>query len=123
MRLQSTHFFGQRLNTLRIQGIRSPLLAIRSLKLEVVSDTNQFDPLLMARTMSMAENHHYLLKFFRVRPSSPAEGRKTAAIACGRKTRSLRRNYPGQLFSSKRHFFLPIIEHGSIITYTSGLSR
>lgn len=53
MRLQSTHFFGQRLNTLRIQGIRSPLLAIRSLKLEVVSDTNQFDPLLGHLTLQV----------------------------------------------------------------------
>ena len=44
--------FGQRLNTLRIQGIRSPLLAIRSLKLEVVSDTNQFDPLLGHLTLA-----------------------------------------------------------------------
>ena len=36
--------FRQRLDTLRVQRIRSPLLPIRSLELEVVSDTHELYP-------------------------------------------------------------------------------
>ena len=51
----------QRLDTFCIKRIRCTLLAIRGLKLEVVSDTHELNSItaqLMARIMSIAENHH-----------------------------------------------------------------